>query len=98
MAGLSGAGGHLSDLGGGTVVWHGDLQARNAEEGVRVTEQAIRRAAVQCYAIEGEYPPSLEYLKENYGIEAGEYVVHYTVIASNLMPDITVFALEDGEE
>ena len=41
---------------------------------------------------------TLEYFKENYGIEAGEYVVHYTVIASNLMPDITVFALEDGEE
>ena len=47
------------------ALWYGmgDLQARNAEEGVRVTEQAIRRAAVQCYAIEGEYPPSLEYLK-----------------------------------
>ena len=40
------------------ALWYGmgDLQARNAEEGVRVTEQAIRRAAVQCYAIEGEYP------------------------------------------
>ena len=30
------------------ALWYGmgDLQARNAEEGVRVTEQAIRRAAV----------------------------------------------------
>lgn len=76
----------------------GDLKARNDIEGVRVTEQAVRRAAVQCYAIEGEYPPSLVYLKENYGVETGDYSVHYTVIASNLMPDITVFAKDSTQE
>lgn len=29
---------------------------------------AIRRASVQCYSIEGRYPPSVEYLEDNYGI------------------------------
>ena len=45
-----------------------------------------------CYAAEGAYPPSLEYLKEHYGVQIdGErYTVHYMVIADNLMPDITV--------
>ena len=30
-------------------------------------KKAIARASVQCYAIEGRYPPSIEYLEEHYG-------------------------------
>ena len=29
---------------------------------------AIQRSAVHCYAVEGVYPESLDYLKEHYGI------------------------------
>lgn len=45
-----------------------------------------------CYAIDGVYPPDLEYLKEHYGIQIDEdrYTVHYIPIAENLMPEITV--------
>ena len=74
------------------------VNERTLEEGVRVTEQAVRRAALQCYAIEGEYPSSLDYLREEYGLDTGEYIVHYTVIASNLMPDITVFSQQEFSE
>lgn len=59
-------------------------------------ETALRRAAVACYAAEGVYPPTLDYLTEHYGIQiGGNYTVYYEVFASNLMPDITV--LEKGE-
>lgn len=65
--------------------------ARGAE-GARVLEDAVRRAAVSCYAIEGRYPDTLDYLTENYGvyINEDEYAVFYEVFASNIMPDVTV--------
>ncbi len=66
-------------------------------EALRTLEDSLRRAAVSCYAIEGCYPPSLEYLTENYGVYIDEdrYVVFYDVFASNLMPDITVLARQE---
>ena len=55
-------------------------------------KKAIARASVQCYAIEGRYPPSIEYLEEYYGvmINRKKYNVFYDGFASNVMPDITV--------
>ena len=45
-----------------------------------------------CYAAEGVYPPNAAYLEEHYGVQIDHtlYTVKYEVIASNLMPDITV--------
>lgn len=40
--------------------------ASSGEEGRLLAEQAVRRAAVSCYAVEGAYPESYEYLKEHY--------------------------------
>ena len=42
---------------------------RAKSEGSDTLIKAIRQASVQCYAIEGLYPPSVEYLEENYGIQ-----------------------------
>ncbi|MBO5778449.1 MAG: hypothetical protein J6R82_02660 [Clostridia bacterium] len=55
-------------------------------------EEALTRAAVACYAIEGAYPPTLEYLVENYDVQINteRFTVKYELYASNLMPDITV--------
>lgn len=55
-------------------------------------ERALRQGCVSCYAVEGRYPPDLDYLKEHYGLQINEesYTVVYTAIAPNLMPDITV--------
>jgi len=65
---------------------------RSGERGAETLRDAIRRASVQCYAIEGRYPPSVEYLEENYGIkiDRDRYSVFYSGFASNFMPDITV--------
>jgi len=61
-------------------------------ERVKTVEEAIQKAAVQCYAIEGSYPP-LNYLVDHYGlvINEAEYYYHYEVIASNIMPVIAVY-------
>ena len=55
-------------------------------------QSAISNAAVSCYAIEGSYPPSIEYLIEHYGIQidTDRFAVKYERYASNLKPDITV--------
>ena len=65
---------------------------RAGSEGAETLRNGIRRASVQCYAIEGRYPPSIEYLEENYGIQIDRerYNVFYNGFASNIMPEITV--------
>ena len=68
------------------------LGSRADEESLDLTAQAIRRAAVQCYALEGAYPASYEDLKERTGVAVDEsrYAVFYEIFASNIMPEITV--------
>ena len=61
-------------------------------EGRRVLEDAVRRATVQCYALEGMYPPAVSYLEDAYGlvIDSDRYIVHYEVFASHILPTILV--------
>ncbi|MDL2232473.1 hypothetical protein LJC63_02685 [Ruminococcaceae bacterium OttesenSCG-928-L11] len=81
------------------------LSTRTEAERLESTKNAVTRAAVQCYALEGRYPLSVTYLKENYGLQVDEekYIIHYQAFASNIMPDIDVLPLdfsqtEDGDE
>ena len=84
------------------VVWFftGLYQLRDGQskEGLEQLERALHRAAVACYAAEGIYPPTLEYLTAHYGVQIDKdrYQVFYAVFADNLMPDITV--LEKSHE
>lgn len=68
------------------------MDSGRREQGRRQLENAVRRAAVSCYAAEGFYPPNVEYIKEQYALQFDEqtYAVHYELFASNLMPEITV--------
>ncbi|HOK43617.1 MAG TPA: hypothetical protein PLD49_08125 [Thermoclostridium caenicola] len=58
--------------------------------------QAILDACVQCYALEGSYPPSLEYLEEHYGLilDRERYFFYYEVFASNVLPTVEVYKKE----
>jgi hypothetical protein len=66
--------------------------ANVGSKNTKALEEAIRKAAVQCYAIEGSYPPDLDYLASHYGIVLNDevYFYHYQVSGSNIMPDIAV--------
>lgn len=68
------------------------LEIQQATLGKQQLETLLRRTAVSCYASEGFYPPSVEYMKNHYGLQFEEerYMVHYERFASNLMPDITI--------
>ena len=61
-------------------------------EGKRQLESAIRKAAVNCYAVEGSYPQDIAYLEQHYGIQINreKYAVFYNIFASNLMPEIDI--------
>lgn len=60
--------------------------------GLSAAEEAVRRSALCCYALEGSYPESYEYLKEHYppGINETLYAIHYTAAAPSLMPEIAI--------
>ena len=65
------------------------LNARQAAQEQRaLLEDAITRALVTCYAVEGRYPSSLSYLEENYGVDVDEetYAVFFTSFADNVLP------------
>ena len=53
---------------------------------------AINQAVVNCYAMEGRYPESLEVLKTEYGLQydSEEFFVDYQVYGANLMPDVMI--------
>ena len=72
------------------------LDSGREAENLQQLEEALRRGCVACYAAEGVYPPSLDYLEEHYGvqIDRGRYIVHYDIFAENLMPDIKVMENE----
>jgi len=58
-------------------------------------ENAINRDIVQCYSIEGRYPPSLEYIEDHYGLvyDDSTFFVDYQPIAANMYPDVTVIKI-----
>jgi hypothetical protein len=71
------------------VEYTGKSQIEKQQESLEV---AIARDIVQCYAIEGQYPPTLEYMEEHYGLtyDKNTFFVDYQPIAANLYPDYTV--------
>ena len=70
----------------------GHLGRMQGEEETRLVRDAVLKATMTCYAVEGAYPDSLDYLKENYKLSYNEdrYFVTYDSFASNRIPDIYV--------
>lgn len=69
--------------------------SENMEE--QLVLDAVRRAALTCYAVEGAYPQTLKELERGYGLAYNKdaYIVSYDAFASNIMPNIQV--LRKGE-
>ncbi len=62
-------------------------------------EKAISRDVAQCYAVEGTYPPNMDYLINHYGLTYNEelFYVDYQPIGSNIYPDITIIRLVEDK-
>ena len=70
------------------------------EAELSLVRDAVKNAALTCYAVEGAYPDDLEYLREHYGLGYNEarYMVYYDAFASNVMPDIRVVERGQGQK
>ena len=73
-----------------------DIRKNSKEAALSSIEDALIKASVECYAIEGSYPDSLEYLKK-YGIKLDNerYYYYYEIFASNIPPIIKVESRDD---
>ncbi|MBQ6603392.1 MAG: hypothetical protein IJH99_08345 [Eubacterium sp.] len=63
-----------------------------SEEAAVSIAESIREKARQCYAVEGAYPPNLEYLEDNYGLQVNtrQYYISYEAFAANVPPAVMV--------
>ncbi|MEL4859717.1 hypothetical protein AAEU42_00545 [Pseudoflavonifractor phocaeensis] len=89
---LPAAGLLLAGLAGAVLMVDRGILPGASGQSRELIEKAVRRSAVQCYAIEGAYPVSLEELEERYGLRVDQerWMVDYRYVADNLSPDITV--------
>jgi len=57
-----------------------------------ILEKALNKDIVHCYAVEGYYPPSIEYIEEHYGLvyNHDKYIVDYESIGNNIIPTVTI--------
>lgn len=74
----------------------GAVGGRAGRESLVLAEESVRRAAIQCYALEGAYPQTVDYLEDHYGVavDPDRFRIDYFYIGSNLMPDIHVISLD----
>ncbi len=70
----------------------GRVEQREQAENEKRVEDTIKKAVINCYAIEGAYPATLEYIEEHYGliVDRERYDVFYEIFADNIMPEIAV--------
>jgi len=68
------------------------MDERMQEQECALLLEQVRQAAIGCYASEGRYPQSVDYLVEHYGLiyDEEKYSILYDAFASNIMPDIDV--------
>lgn len=52
----------------------------------------VENGITMCYAVEGAYPESVEYLTENYGLvyDKDKYIVDYDRFADNIRPTVKI--------
>jgi len=65
----------------------------NSRQEIELLRQTVNRTVVECYAIEGIYPPDVEYMEENYQLSYDEdqYFIFYDCFSSNIMPVFEVY-------
>ena len=69
-----------------------DAARMSDEAGLRLAQEAIERAVISCYSLEGVYPATFEDLKAKSELDIDEekYIVIYEIFASNIRPSVTV--------
>ena len=68
------------------------ISGMQQREEAAMVRDAIHEAALTCYAVEGMYSDSVEYLREHYHLAYNEerFLVTFDAFASNKIPNIYV--------
>lgn len=74
------------------VVGFRETAEKRRIQSIQTASDSLMRAIVTCYAIEGCYPESYDYIKENYEICINEnkLIVFYSALGSNIMPSFRI--------
>lgn len=77
----------------GTSSLSSDMTRRQKESLIN----ALNRSITYCYAVEGAYPESLDYITKYYGVTYDEelFFVDYKINGANIWPDVTI--IEKGD-
>ena len=78
------------------VVLVNRIVASQEKAETEIVREAIKTAALTCYAVEGAYPDSLDYLRQYYRLAYDDerYLVTYDAFSSNLIP--AIYVMERG--
>ncbi len=78
---------------GYSMIEMGVFSTRSTREQCRVVEDAINKAVLQCYALEGSYPSALNYLSEHYGLvmDPAHFDYYYEALGANIRPEVHVY-------
>ena len=73
------------------------MDSGNQAQEKRILSTALSRSITQCYALEGFYPPDLDYLRDHYGFtyDIDHFFIDYQYIGSNMRPDVTIIEKEN---
>ncbi len=71
------------------------VSSGNQSSQMDILDRALNKSITECYALEGSYPPDINYLKEHYGLtyDSSDYRIDYTFIGSNIRPDYTIVVI-----
>ncbi len=72
------------------------IDQASVEQQQEILATSLQRNITQCYALEGTYPPSLEYIITNYGLiyDDNLFFLDYQFIGSNIYPNVTIILKE----
>lgn len=70
----------------------GTVARKNLDRQKNILQDALNHSIVQCYAVEGRYPESIDYLEKHYGItyDRDKFFVDYEIVGANIMPEVIV--------
>ena len=76
----------------GAVLLINRIDTRQQSSETQIVRDAVKNAALTCYAVEGAFPEDVEYLREHYSLAYDEsrYFVTYEAFAPNVIPSIYI--------
>lgn len=68
------------------------VDSKTTDEQATMLKEAVLRATMTCYAVEGRYPQRVDELERSYGItyDHEKYIVVIDGFAQNVLPEIRV--------